>query len=53
MGLRCNICSKEINENDVIVHIDTTEHKDNKSKISTSGKGSDKSVANMWLKSLT
>jgi hypothetical protein len=53
MGLRCNICSKEIDENDVTVHIDTKEHKDNKSNINTSGKGSDKSVAKMWLKSLT
>lgn len=53
MGLRCNICSREINENEVEIHIETSEHKDNKSKISTDGKGSDKSVASMWLKSIT
>ncbi len=52
MSLHCNICVTEINENEVESHINTPEHLENKSKISTSGKGLDKSVATIWLKSL-
>lgn len=52
MSLLCNICVIEINENEVESHINTQGHLENKSKISTSGKGLDKSVATIWLKSL-
>ncbi|HVZ62926.1 MAG TPA: hypothetical protein VG896_04570 [Candidatus Nitrosotalea sp.] len=51
MNLLCNICSTEIDENEVESHINTPQHIENKSKIATSGKGLDKSVASMWLKS--
>jgi len=51
MSLHCNICVTEINENDVESHINSPAHLENKSKISTTGKGLDKSVASMWLKS--
>jgi hypothetical protein len=51
MSIHCNICVTEINENDVESHIGTSGHIENKTKISTSSKGLDKSVAAMWLKS--
>lgn len=51
MSLHCNICVTEINENDVESHINSSSHLENKSKISSISKGSDKSVAAMWLKS--
>ncbi|MHB8602273.1 MAG: hypothetical protein ACYC6W_03080 [Nitrosotalea sp.] len=51
MSLLCNICSTEINEDEVESHINSPQHMENKSKISPSGKGLDKSVAAMWLKS--
>ena len=52
MSLRCNVCSINIDENDVEFHISTPKHLENKSKISTNGKGLDKSVANLWYNSL-
>lgn len=52
MSLRCNICSIDIDEKDVEIHITTPKHLENKSKISTNGKGLDKSVTNMWHSSL-
>ncbi|HZS74303.1 MAG TPA: hypothetical protein VFA69_07360 [Candidatus Nitrosotalea sp.] len=52
MNLLCSICSIEIDETEVESHISTPQHIENKSKITTSGKGLDKSVASMWLKSL-
>jgi hypothetical protein len=51
MSLFCNICSIEINENDVEIHIVTPQHIENKARISPTGKGLDKNVASMWLKS--
>ena len=51
MSLLCNICATEINENDVEAHIVTPQHIENKARISPTGKGLDKSVASMWLKS--
>ncbi|MDE1770644.1 MAG: hypothetical protein KGI28_08860 [Thaumarchaeota archaeon] len=52
MSLRCNICSIEIDEKYVESHITTKQHLENKSKVSTNGKGSDKSVASMWHNAL-
>ncbi|WP_165776433.1 hypothetical protein [Candidatus Nitrosotalea bavarica] len=52
MNLRCNVCSIEIDEKEVDSHIGTPQHLENKSKISTNGKGLDKSVTDMWYKSL-
>ncbi|MDE1831853.1 MAG: hypothetical protein KGI02_05715 [Thaumarchaeota archaeon] len=52
MSLLCNICVTEINEKEVESHINTPAHLENKSKISTSEKGLDRSVATIWLKSL-
>jgi hypothetical protein len=52
MSLRCNVCSINIDEKDVDSHINTPKHLENKSKISTNGKGLDKSVANLWHNSL-
>ncbi|HEU5489041.1 MAG TPA: hypothetical protein VFV16_09500 [Candidatus Nitrosotalea sp.] len=52
MSLLCNICSTKIDENEVELHISTPQHIENKLKITTNGKGLDKSVASMWLKSL-
>jgi len=53
LNVRCNICSTEIDETEVESHITAQNHLENKSKISTNSKGSDKSVAVMWLKSFT
>jgi hypothetical protein len=53
LNVRCNICSIEIDETEVESHIAVQNHLENKSKISTNSKGSDKSVAAMWLKSFT
>jgi len=52
LSLRCNICSIEIDEKEVESHIITKQHIENKSKISTNGKGLGKSVSSMWHKSL-
>jgi len=53
LSVRCNICSIEIDETEVESHIVTQKHLENKSKISTNSKGSDKSVASMWRKSFS
>jgi len=53
LSVRCNICSIEIDETEVESHIATQKHLENKSKISTNSKGSDKSVASMWRKSFS
>jgi len=52
LNIRCNVCSIEIDEKEVDSHIGTPKHLENKSKISTDGKGLDKSVTNMWHNSL-
>ena len=52
VSIRCNVCSINIDEKDVDSHISTSKHLENKSKISTNGKGLDKSVSNMWHNSL-
>lgn len=52
MTLRCNICSTDINEDEVESHVTSQLHLENKSKTFTKGKGLDKSVANMWYDSL-
>jgi hypothetical protein len=52
MTIRCNVCSIEIDEKDVDSHTSSTQHIDAKSKISTNGKGLEKSVIDMWYNSL-
>ncbi len=52
MTLRCNICSQNIEENEVEIHINTQQHKESKAKIDKIGnKGSDASVVKVWLAS--
>ncbi len=52
MSIRCNVCSLEIDEKDVEVHINTQQHKDNKVKISKKiERGSDLSVVKVWQNS--
>jgi len=50
--LRCNICSLDIDEKDIEVHIISQDHVENKIKTSSNGKGLDKSIVNMWHNSL-
>ncbi len=53
MNVRCNVCSLEIDEKDVQTHVNTSQHKDNKAKISKKiERGSDLSVVNVWLDSI-
>ncbi|MGI0046959.1 MAG: hypothetical protein ACREBB_07210 [Nitrosotalea sp.] len=52
MAIRCNICALEIDEKELEGHLDTPQHKENKSKISkTSEQGSDASVVKTWYRS--
>ncbi|MDE1726423.1 MAG: hypothetical protein KGH89_04075 [Thaumarchaeota archaeon] len=54
MNLRCNICSEEIEEKEMENHVNTQQHKDNKSKISKINENSsDISVVKMWRDSFS
>ena len=53
MAPRCNICSQDVDENQVEGHVDSAQHKENKAKLSKkSEKGSDLSVVKVWQSSL-
>ncbi|MGI0101589.1 MAG: hypothetical protein ACREA7_03215 [Nitrosotalea sp.] len=54
MNLRCNICSQEIDENEMEAHVNTQQHKENRLKISKPNEnGSDTSVVKMWHNSFS
>jgi hypothetical protein len=53
MTLHCNICSQEIDEKEIENHINTMQHKKNKSNISkTNERDSGNSVVKKWQDSL-
>lgn len=53
MTLRCNICAQNVDEKDVEAHIETQQHIENKARLaSIENKGSDLSVAKVWLESV-
>lgn len=52
LTLRCNICSQEIDEKELESHLNTLQHKDNKTRLGEKiDKGSDASVVKVWLSS--
>lgn len=49
MNVRCNICLRNIDESEIESHTSTTEHKENKTKISKMiENGSNVSIVNAW-----
>lgn len=53
MAPRCNICSQDVDEKQVESHVDSTQHKENKAKLSKKiESGSDLSVVKVWQSSL-
>ncbi|HJU12983.1 MAG TPA: hypothetical protein VJ792_00820 [Candidatus Nitrosotalea sp.] len=53
MVVRCNICSKELEEKEVDTHVATKEHKEGKEKLARKNEtGSEVSVVKVWMNSL-